>query len=402
MSIELMRRIDYWAGIPLCFLLTVINFISRLLTFKRKEKSNIPKKILFIKLSEVGSIILAYPLMNKVRKECQDAKLFFLTFEGNKSIFEILDIIPYSNILTIREESFYLFILDILRTLRKIRKERMDIVFDLELFSRFTAILCYLSRGIKRIGFYRYSFEGLYRGNFFTHNIQYNPLIHISKSFLSLWQTIRFTNKSTPELEKQIGEDEIVLPRLTPSKEEREKIWRRLKEFGIIGESKLFVINAGEGRLPLREWPLENFMALSKMLLEDSQNYILFIGTAGASKKVEKICNVVKNKRCKDLTNKTTLPELLAIFEIANALITNDCGLAHLASLTLINKFIIFGPESPHIYSPLGENTYIIYSNLPCSPCLSSFNHRKSACIDNVCLKVIKPDKIFSLLNKYP
>ena len=108
-----MWRIDYWLGLLLCFLLTGMNYILSLLSLRRKEKVS-HQKILFIKLSEMGSIVLAYPLMNKAKSECPKAEIFFLTFEKNRPLFEILGIIPDNNILTISEDSIYLFVLDTL------------------------------------------------------------------------------------------------------------------------------------------------------------------------------------------------------------------------------------------------------------------------------------------------
>ncbi|MFH1901921.1 MAG: glycosyltransferase family 9 protein [Candidatus Omnitrophota bacterium] len=401
MAIELMRWIDYWLGVPVCFLLTGISYILKLVTFRKKENI-VPRKFLFIKLSEMGSIILAYPLMDKVRKDYPQAKIFFLTFKSNKPIFEILNIVHHENILTIREKSPLLFILDTLRAMRRIRTERIDIAFDLEFFSRFTAILTYLSGAFKKVGFYRYSFEGLYRGNLLTHKVQCNPLIHVSKLFMSLQQVIKPIRKVTPELEKKIPDEEIVLPSFVSSKEAKKQMWNNLMRLGVVEKAELFLINPGEGRLPQREWPVENFVCLGRKLLENSKNYIIIVGTDGDSRNAELLCKLMDNERCLDLTNKTTISEMLDLCGIAKALIANDSGLAHLASLTSIKKFILFGPETPQVFSPLGGNTKIICSNLPCSPCLSAFNHRKSACRDNKCLKVIKPDEIYEMIKKCP
>ena len=154
---NMMRRIDYWVGVPLCFLLTLIDRISGLFPFKRRG-GDVPKKILFIKPSEMGGIILSYPLIRRVQEEYPDAEMFFLTFKPNECLFEVLGAIPARNILTIRDESPFTFIGDVVKALLRMRSEKMDVVFDLEFFSRFTAIIAYLTGAAKRIGFYRYTF----------------------------------------------------------------------------------------------------------------------------------------------------------------------------------------------------------------------------------------------------
>lgn len=400
MNIKLMRSIDYWLGVPLCFLLRLMDCVIRLIPIKKKE--GVPAKILFIKLSEMGSIILSYTLIKRVKEEYPHSDIFFLTFKKNKPLVQILGIVGSANILTITEDSPGKFILDTLRTIIRMRKEKMDTSFDLELFSRFTAILTYLSGADKRIGFYRYHFEGLYRGNLLTHNIQYNPLIHISKAFLCLSQTIKLDRKSTPELGKRIDDREIIIPRFNPSEESITQIRHRLSSLGVEEGARLLLINPGEGVLSAREWPLDNFITLSRRLLDDDRrNYIIIVGTEGVYKKAEELRRSIDDRRCLDLAGETTLFEILSLFHISEALIANDCGLAHIASLTPIKKFIIFGPESPQLYSPLGEDTWIIYSNLPCSPCLSAFNHRQSCCGDNRCLKVIETDEVYRLIKTH-
>ena len=393
MSTDLMRFIDYWIGIPLCLSLKFFANIEEIFAFKRKAGR--PSDILYIKLSEMGGIILSYPLICKMQEEFPGSQAHFLTFKRNKPIVEALQIIPSENILTIRDDSFLAFIYDTLSFLFRISRKRMDLAFDLELFSRFSAILTYLSGASLRVGYYRYYFEGLYRGNLLTHNFQYNPLLHISESFLSLSQGVREKSKTSPELKDHIKKEEIKIPMFKPNLQDAEDLRKKLSELGIPFQARIFLVNHGDGVIPLREWPLDNFIALAGMLLNDKNNYIIIIGTAGATKKAQAMLSSLDNNRCLDLTDKTTIIELLCLFNISYGLIANDCGLAHIASLTAVKKFIIFGPESPQVYAPLGENSQIFFFGLPCSPCLSTLNHRRSSCRDNYCLKAIRPEDVF-------
>lgn len=245
--------------------------------------------------------------------------------------------------------------------------------------------------------------EGLYRGDFLTHRFQYSPLFHISKSYLLLWQAARTPTKSIPAVEEKIEDKELSLPQFIPSQNELNAIWKRLKQSkpDIDRENRLLLLNPGEGNIPLREWPLENYIALAKRLLEDSRNYIIVVSAQTTSQKAELLCKSVNSKSCLNLTGKTTLSEVLSLCTVATALITNDGRLAHLASLTPTKKFILFGPENPNVFSPLGDNTCILSSDLFCSPCLSVFNHRKSDCTDNRCLKKIRPDEVYEMIKKH-
>jgi ADP-heptose:LPS heptosyltransferase len=109
-----------------------------------------------------------------------------------------------------------------------------------------------------------------------------------------------------------------------------------------------------------------------------------------------KICEAVNNKRCINFIGKTNLRELFDLFNVSDVLVSNDSGPPHFASMTNIKVIVLFGPESPALYAPLGKNIHVLYSNFACSPCVSAYTHRKSACRNNKCLKAITPDMVFN------
>jgi ADP-heptose:LPS heptosyltransferase len=71
-------------------------------------------------------------------------------------------------------------------------------------------------------------------------------------------------------------------------------------------------------------------------------------------------------------------------------LISNDGGPSHFAALTPIAIVTLFGPETPLLYAPLSPRAVTLFRRLPCAPCLSAYNHRRSPCDgDNQCLRQI-------------
>ncbi len=398
MNINRARFVDHWIGVFLCFLLSVWERIRRI--FRDSKTPFIsPKKILFLKLSELGAIILSYPLMKKIREKYPTAELYYLTFDKNQDIFKLLGgMIPEKNIFTVRENAFWI-LFDAIKVIRKMRQEGIEVVLDLEFFSRVSAILSYLSRAKKRIGFYRYDFEGLYRGDLLTHRVFYNPLNHVTRSYLSLAFDLESESKATPEFFQNIADADIVLPQYHSGDLPREAMMRDLRSLGMDPEkSKIFLVNPGEGMLPLREWPIENFIEVSKKILEHPDHWVVLTGTAGAERKTEPMRKLLNHPRCVSMIGKTSLEGLMELFCLSRALISNDCGLVHLAMLTKIEKFVLFGPESPQIFGPFGEHNHIFYSKWPCSPCLSAMNHRESHCVSNECLKAITAHDVLSQL----
>ncbi len=396
-----MRFVDCYLGVPLCFLLSIVVFVEKFFGFK-KIKNIKPKKILFIELSEMGSTILAYSAMKKA-KQLFNAELYFMIFKENEESIKLLDIIPNKNIITIRSKSFFLFFIDTIKAIYKMRNRKIDCVIDLELFSRFTSILSFLSGAKLIAGFYKYYMEGLYRGNFQTHKVQYNPHQHISQNFMALVYSLIANRDEVPLLKKEIKKKEILAPKIKSKSTDKKKIIERLKNINpnIDEKSKIVLLNPNASQLlPIRRWPLKNFMLLAKKILKQKDIFVVITGTENEKSDALEICNFVKNKRCIDFTGKTTFKELIDLYNVSKILITNDSGPAHFASLTNIKIIVLFGPETPKIYAPLSKNCVCLYSNLACSPCVSAFNHRKTPCKISKCLEAIKVEDVFEIVKR--
>ncbi len=94
----------------------------------------------------------------------------------------------------------------------------------------------------------------------------------------------------------------------------------------------------------------------------------------------------------------TTLRELFVLYTLADVLVTNDSGPGHFASMTKITAVVLFGPETPALFAPLGTGTRIVRRDLACSPCVNAFNHRFSPCNNNLCMQGITVDEVYEVV----
>ena len=148
----------------------------------------------------------------------------------------------------------------------------------------------------------------------------------------------------------------------------------------------------------MRRLPLESFTELVRQLLEDPEVFVLIIGVASETPDAQHICSQVASPRALDLTGRTTLNELLHLFDLAHVLVTNDSGPAHFAALTRIHVIVFFRPEIPERYRPLATTSDVVHTGYSCSPCIGPYNQRLSPCNDNLCLKSINVDEIVVLV----
>src|SRR6516164_4751072 len=152
MNVDTMRRIDRLAGVPLCAVATVL---VRLRDWIWGRTPRPVRRILFIELSEMGSTLLASPAMRKAGSQL-NAELYFVIFTRNVGSLQLVGMVPPDNIFAIADTSLFALARDTLGFLLWTRRKGIDTVVDLELFSRFTALIAGLSGADRRVGFHRF------------------------------------------------------------------------------------------------------------------------------------------------------------------------------------------------------------------------------------------------------
>ena len=63
--------------------------------------------------------------------------------------------------------------------------------------------------------------------------------------------------------------------------------------------------------------------------------------------------------------------------------------------MTDLSVVVLFGPETPRVFAPLGKGTHVVTAGLACSPCVSAFNFRNSPCRNNRCMRLITVDTVY-------
>ncbi len=398
MKIDTMRWIDRLAGVPLCAVATVL---VRLRDRLRPRRARPVRRILFVELSEMGTTVLADPAMRKAR-ETAAAELYFVIFSRNVGSLELLGSFPPDNIFTISDRSMFSIASGALAFLLWTRRKQIDTVIDLELFSRFTALLSGLCGADRRIGFHRFHQEGLYRGEMLTHRVAYNPHIHIAKNFIALIDALFAPAPQTPYSKTRIGDDQIAARMATtiapPSSEARARLLARIGSLVPFdpGVNRLVLINPNASELlPHRRWMPDRFEQLIHRILAAYEDVCVLITGAPEERAQAEQLAAANGPRCASFAGHSALAELPALFAHATVMVSNDSGPAHFAAAAGLPTIVLFGPETPKLYQPLGTSR-AIYAGLACSPCVSAHNHRKTACTDNVCMQAIAVDEVYA------
>ncbi len=392
MKVDTMRVIDRYAGIPLCFL---IGWFYRLVEIVFTTRPQAPEKVLFVELSEMGSAILADPAMRWMKS--RDCELYFVIFQDNAVSLDLLNTVPKQNIFKIRPDNILTLAFDSLKFLLWCRKKNIDTVIDLELFSRFTSILCRMSGAVNRVGFDRVHEEGLYRGSYLTHPVMYNAHLHISQNFMALVQA-SVVPEFQPYQRYAINKDDIELAKATVTEEQRQEVISKLHTLAPDfqpDKHRLMLVNPNASDLlPQRRWMSDRFAGVIRQVLHTYNDlFVVITGAPAERSDAERLSELVSHERCLNSAGVFKFNELVPLYSISEIMLSNDSGPPHFAAVTELPTFVIFGPETPDLYGALGKSTPI-YAGLACSPCVSAGNHRKTSCTDNQCLKAISTNDV--------
>jgi ADP-heptose:LPS heptosyltransferase len=391
MNIALVRFIDRRIGVPICALLSAFERVR-----PRRAATLPPRRLLVVLLSEMGSLVLARPMFERLQARYPEASLHVVLFARNREALALLRIVPEANIVAVDDRALRAFALSLLRTLRALRRLRPDVVIDCELFARIGSILSYLSGAPTRVGFHPHRQEGLYRGSFINRPVLYNPYQHLSRQFLALAAAIESATVPLAKDADVSGPLRVPPFRFDPG--EVEQVAAALHEdFPALRGARLVLVYPSGGQLPIRAWPLDSYRVLCATL-RDEGFAIGVIGLPDDRPLADRLTAQLADPRCVNLAGYTrSVRHLLALFQCAALLVTNDGGPGQFAALSTVPTIVLFGPETPSLYGPEAPHVHALYRALPCSPCLTAYNHRNSPCDgDNQCLKRIRPEEVLA------
>lgn len=192
---------------------------------------------------------------------------------------------------------------------------------------------------------------------------------------------------------KQLG---IFEPKTTSRVYLRKQNYLKSQNNLIVNKSKQKIISiAPFSSQPFREWKLDNYISLIKLLTMNNLAIIYLLG----EKKDRKHIRDKRNNDLKiiDKVGLTNLAEVSAIISISDLFIGNDSGLFHLAKAIKIKRICIAGGGAFNISLPYSEqeNEIILYKEMTCFGCLWK-------CIYNypICLHEVTVDEVYRAAQK--
>lgn len=345
------------------------------------------RTVVVAKLLGMGSIIQATPLLHDLRRTFPRARLVFVTTRTNRGLIERLGVIDEA--VYIDDASSASLATSTAAAIVKLLKKKIDLYFDLEVYSAGASVLSIASGARNRVGFYRNSAR--FKKGIFTHLAVFNPRAPISAIYRQLHLCVG----------GQSSGDE---PRFGPihvTRRDKDELAATLQRNSIALESRFVVVNPNASDLLLeRRWPTSKFIELVTELTRRGTQ-VVFIG---AKSEVDYVRTIVANlpassPRVVDTSGKLSLGELFALLETAACVVTNDTGPMHFSIALDRPTVCLFGPVTPEHYGVRKANVETIYHPVYCSPCAHELEEPPCAG-NNVCMQRLDVDEVLAAVER--
>ena len=310
---------------------------------KAREKP--PERILLIRLSSIGDIVLTTPLIRLLRRRFPNSRIDFITKARFADLLRyhpgLSNLIEFPDHATGRE---------LLALRRWLRSQKFDIILDLHKNMRSQVLTRGL--GVQRIS--RLKKYGFRRSLLVRTKINlYHTIVPVYRRYIA---TAVFLG-----IEDDGRGTEIVVPESI-----NEKAARNLPAGW--GEDRSCIALVPGAGFSTKRWPAQHFAELARKL-QDAGHALCVVGDASDRALAEVICAQAAN--CIDLTAKLTLLESAAILGSARLVVTNDSGMMHVSEAMGTPVVAIFGSTVRELgfYPILPGSQVVENSAVRCRPC---------------------------------
>jgi heptosyltransferase-2 len=289
------------------------------------------KKILIIRLSSLGDILLTTPLIRSIKKNIIDSEIDFVLRESYEDLVRLN---PNVRKIYKYDEAGYI----VQGLINSIISEKYDLIIDLQNNFR--------SRWITRISkvpvvrFNKYNFDKFLLVNFKINKLKDLPPV-----------PVRYAN-TIENLELDNEGLELFTDKIPDKRLQSGSNW-----IGLCPGAKHFT----------KRWPVENFISLTKLLNENGLQVVLFGGILDS----ETCLQIANETGALNLCNENDILQTAADMKLCKVIYANDSGLMHAATAVKTPVIAIFGSTVKEFgFFPYNAKSIVIENkDLSCRPC---------------------------------
>ncbi len=334
-----------------------------------------PSKILIIRFSSFGDILLTLPLVFLLRRKFPHAEIHYLLNKSFSGIFE-----------AVKADKIRLHLYDRAKKndelsvlIAKLRAEKFDWIIDLQNNFRSFRVKLFLS-GKK----FKYRKNRIKRFLFVKFKIGSLSGVHVSQKYISAVFPKDKLNKFVLDQEK------IDFTSFAEFQ----------KDHPFVFNGKKNIVVFPGARHHTKMWPMNYYNDLLHTLAQSNEYNLIVGGDLKEAKVINKI-SAVKEKSVYNLAGKTTVADTIRLVALADLVISNDSAPMHLAAILGKKQISIWGSTVTDFgFFPLNLRAVIMeIGDLPCRPC-SHLGYDRCPKGHFKCMKDIKPEAVLNNIYK--
>ncbi|HEX2974263.1 MAG TPA: lipopolysaccharide heptosyltransferase I [Tepidisphaeraceae bacterium] len=257
-------------------------------------------------------------------------------------------------------------LMELLRFHRDLRQQQFDLVIDLQGLFR-SGWLAWQTRAAVRIGFAN---ARELAWVFYTHRVPIDTMEqHAVERYLKIAAALGCETQPVEFRFPVSASDRDAVSALLPA------------------HQRIAVLMPGTNWITKR-WPAEHFAALVQPLKDRFGLTSVVAGGKDAAVIAPQISGAL------DLTNKTSIPQLISLLERADLVIANDSGPMHIAAALNRPLVTLFGPTNPVRTGPYARPDCVVRANTDCAPC-----YRKQ-CPHQRCLRQLDVETVLAAIQR--
>lgn len=342
-----------------------------------------PAKILIVKLSSLGDLAHALPVLCALRQRFPQSHIAWAVeskfsdfLKGHPDLNEIIEVPTQKWRRKWTPGTF----VEIMGMIRRIREAHYDLVLDLQGLIK-SSILTGFSGSPQRLGFHRRDCrESLSAWACNLHAGRTRAIPHVVDKNLALLKSLDIDTAS-------------VRFNLDAQQDAGHYIDARLNDLLPPGSPKPVALHAGVG-YPTKAWPLERFAALADRIRRELEAPVLLTWGPADRDRAEKIQSLMEEDGL--LAPETaSLQQALALYTRIRLFISGDTGPLHLCAALEVPTVSIYGPTDPARNGPYGPRHEVVVEPQPCSFCF-----KRSCPTDTECMQAVEVDRVFEAVHR--
>jgi heptosyltransferase-3 len=318
-----LRFLDRFVGIPLILAWSQLDHKQPFDPFKAK-------RIGLMKTVAIGDTMLISGVARDVKRRFDQSTIVLITGEDNRAAGQMIGV---------ADEHVVVSPHDPFASIQRIRDAYLDVLIDFGAWPRFDAFLAAASAAGFRVGFRT---PGQARHFAYDVAVDYSNEGHELDNFRRLATVIGVDSQSPPAIEP---------PGVLPMNR--------------LPRGKFVVCHAWPGGYmhEVKEWPTDHWVKLAGVLNRRGWTPVLTGAPSDRDKSAELLSAITAARhKAIDLSGTLSLPELADLLLAAEAVISVNTGILHLAAAVGARTISLDGPTSARRWGPISANSVSVES----------------------------------------